>query len=342
MLPFALSVSAALPALIARPAGIVAFCETSLIVTAIAAATCSGLLLPELSFSLDSALGVGFAPETFEPDPLFSSVAFLPPRSRWSAISESTLFLPEPSALSREVSSSAAAPLALAVASLVAADAPSTVKLIAPPALSERCVLASTECSASVKPSEKPIALSGAVEAPVAFDETDADCVALTEIAPVVVSVPRACVPMVAFVETIEMATATTGVTASPPAAVAFAPLVASTTELCPPVALSVRVRAPLTMASSPIVAAVVSSTTETAIERPRPNAVPLASPARAFVVEAESGSAVSVTSDVAPASVTIAALPTDAVLEASTRLKASEPATLFLPPPAPLVASAP
>ena len=52
-----------------RPAGSVALCETSLIVTAIAAATWSGLLLPELSLSELSAFGVGLAPETL-PEPL--------------------------------------------------------------------------------------------------------------------------------------------------------------------------------------------------------------------------------------------------------------------------------
>ena len=88
--------------------------------------------------------------------------------------------------------------------------------------------------------------------------------------------------------------------------------------------------------------ALVVSSTTETAIDRPRPKALPLASPASAFVVETELGLALIATSPDPPESVTVAPLPSDAVLEASTRLKESEPATLFLPPPAPLVASAP
>ena len=61
VLAFARSVSAEVPALIVRPAGIVAFWSTMLIVTAIAAATCSGLLSPESPCSDVSALGVDFA-----------------------------------------------------------------------------------------------------------------------------------------------------------------------------------------------------------------------------------------------------------------------------------------
>src|SRR4051812_21504003 len=95
-------------------------------------------------------------------------------------------------------------------------------------------------------------------------------------------------------------------------------------------------------IASSPIDAAVVSSTIDTAIESPRPNAAPLASPARAFVVDVESGSAMTDTLPVPLASATVAPLPIVAVLEASTRLNASDPAIEFLPPPAPDVASGP
>ena len=64
VLPCAENLVSAVPLESERPAGKVAFCETSLIVTAIAPATCRGLLFPELSFSDDSALGVGLAPET--------------------------------------------------------------------------------------------------------------------------------------------------------------------------------------------------------------------------------------------------------------------------------------
>jgi hypothetical protein len=177
--------------------------------------------------------------------------------------------------------------------------------------------------------------------APVAFALAEADCSAWIVIAPVVASGASA-VPMLAEVSTIEIATAMTGVTASPVAVVALAPFFASTTEVCPPVAASVSVRAPTRTAPLSMDALVASSTTETAIERPRPKAVPLASAASAFVVDPESGSAVSETSPVPPASVTTAALPMAAVEDARTRLTAREPATLFLPPPAPLVASAP
>ena len=187
---------------------------------------------------------------------------------------------------------------------------------------------------------EKPMALSWAVVEPVAFADTDALCVAVSVSAPLVVrGVPR---PMVAFVSTIEMATAMTGVIASPPESVAFAPFAASMIEACPPPAVIARSCAPVRMTPSPIAAVVVSLTIETAIERPRPNVVPAVSPASAFVVEVESGSAEIVTSPVPPVSVTTDALPSLAVLDTSTRLNAREPATEFLPPPAPLVASAP
>ena len=69
VLPLAESLVSAVPLEMERPAGSVALCETSLIVTAIAAATWSGLLLPELSLSELSAFGVGLAPETL-PEPL--------------------------------------------------------------------------------------------------------------------------------------------------------------------------------------------------------------------------------------------------------------------------------
>jgi hypothetical protein len=54
----------AVPELTEIAAGTVALWSTMLIVTATAAATWSGLLLPLPSFSLDSAFGVAFAPET--------------------------------------------------------------------------------------------------------------------------------------------------------------------------------------------------------------------------------------------------------------------------------------
>src|SRR5690348_11908569 len=84
VLPFADSVRApvAPAAPMVRPSGIVAVWWTTLMVTAIAAATCSGVLLPELFFSELSALGVAFAPETLLPEPALSSVALLAPRSR--------------------------------------------------------------------------------------------------------------------------------------------------------------------------------------------------------------------------------------------------------------------
>src|SRR2546425_7397838 len=102
------------------------------------------------------------------------------------------------------------------------------------------------------------------------------------------------------------------------------------------------RLWAPAIVVPSPTDAATSSSTVAHAVERPRPHFAPVAPAESAFVVETESGSALIVTSPDPPASATAAPLPTDAVLVARTRLTASEPATLFLPPPAPLVASAP
>ena len=128
-------------------------------------------------------------------------------------------------------SASPFAPFAPAFASLDAADAPSASMVIAPPAASERAVVASTEWSASVKAIEKPIALSGAVVEPVAFVDADAVWSAWIVSVPVVTSVPPACVPMAALVSTIEIATAMTGVTASAPSRVVFAPFFASTTD---------------------------------------------------------------------------------------------------------------
>ena len=187
--------------------------------------------------------------------------------------------------MSREVESSSAAPAAEAFASLAAPDTPRASKVIAPPELSERPVVALTECSARVKPIEKPTAAPLALAEPVALAEALADCSACTVSVPVVVSGARPR-PMAALVSTIEMATATTGVIASPPAPVVFAPFSASTIDWCPPVAETSRLCAPVSVARSPIEALVVSMTTDTAIERPRPNFAPVAPAESAFVVE--------------------------------------------------------
>src|SRR2546422_3039049 len=103
-----------------------------------------------------------------------------------------------------------------------------------------------------------------------------------------------------------------------------------------------VRLWAPAIVVPSPTEAATSSSTMDTAIDRPRPNFAPVAPAESAFVVETESGSALIVTSPDPPASATATPLPTDAVLDASTRLTERDPATEFLPPPAPEVDCAP
>ena len=88
VLPLAESVRSP-PLLSARPPGIVAFCETMLMVIAIDAATWSGLLLPPPSFSELSALGVGLVPASESAAPFAAAVASALPRS--SATCESTV-----------------------------------------------------------------------------------------------------------------------------------------------------------------------------------------------------------------------------------------------------------
>src|SRR5436190_14594588 len=148
-------------------------------------------------------LGVDFDDDTLfsVPEPRLPAVDC--PNPRWSATSSLTLFFPPP-VLFRDESSSPGVPVADAVASELALEDASAVKLTPVPALMLRAVVASAECSASVKPIEKPRALSGAVVSPVAFDDTDADCTADRFTAPDTLKPPTPCVPIKAFVDTIE------------------------------------------------------------------------------------------------------------------------------------------
>ena len=210
--------------------------------------------------------------------------------------------------------------------------------LIGPAANTERCTSASTLWIEIVTAIDTPTAVPLAVVSPVALVVELARCCAVTSSPPV--SVVGGPVARYAVEVIFEKLTEITGVTAVP--SVAFAPFSPSVTRLCPPLAPMVRLWAPAIVVPSPTDAATSSRTMDTAIERPRPNFAPVAPAETAFVVETESGSALIVTSPVPPERVMLAPLPTDAVLDASTRLTASEPATLFLPPPAPEVDCAP
>src|SRR6266851_4439088 len=150
VLPFAESVRSP-PLPIERAPEIEAFCETTLMVIAIDAATCSGLLFPPLSFSELSAFGVGFVPASEPAAPFAAAVASAFPRS--PATCESTVC---PDGWSGE--SSAGAPAALAVAEEDELDAPVALNVSAPPAETLRCVVASAVCFANVSAMAAPIA----------------------------------------------------------------------------------------------------------------------------------------------------------------------------------------
>src|SRR5258708_24071312 len=134
---------------------------------------------------------------------------------------------------------------------------------------------------------------------------------------------------------------AMTGVMAVPLAPVAEAPFSALVTIAWPPFAVRLRPVAPLITAPSLTTARVSSTTMLKAIERPRPkeleDAPPLAGSAATLLALLEVA-----LRPAAPVRVTTEALPSEASVWARTRLKASEPATEFFPPPAPEVALAP
>ena len=99
----------------------------------------------------------------------------------------------------------------------------------------------------------------------------DAVCVAVAEIAPVVVSVPPR--PIVAEVVTFESMIATSAVTATPPAAPFLAKPVAASVV----VAESVRLSAPVKATLSPTEAVVVSLRIVSETEAPTPTVLPVA-----------------------------------------------------------------
>src|ERR1700687_4989805 len=136
-----------------------------------------------------------------------------------------------------------------------------------------------------------------------------------------------------------EIAIARTGVMASPPAPVVLAPSWGKVYFVAPPWATRLKPVAPLRTTFGLTRAWVLSTTMASAIERPRPHALPVAPLAdRALVTESDEDVALS---EAAPVSVIVEPSPIEASLLDRTSTKAKEPATEFLPPPAPEVASA-
>src|SRR6266851_711934 len=154
-----------------RPSGTVADWLTRAMLTPTAAATWSGVLLPEPSFWELEAEGV-WVPEVSEPEP-----KLLPPselaKSRWSPTSWLTVRL-LPSPLVREASSWPGAPVAEAEARASLLELAVELMAMAPPALSERSTEASDLWMATVTAIAKPRALAAAVAAPLAWVSAEA------------------------------------------------------------------------------------------------------------------------------------------------------------------------
>ena len=104
------------------------------------------------------------------------------------------------------------------------------------PAVTSRCVVASTVCVASVSASETPIAADPPAAEPEAFVTADAVSSAFASSLPVSVSSVPA--PMVAELEMFEIATATEAAIDTPPPA---APVRDSVVIACLPFAASTR-----------------------------------------------------------------------------------------------------
>src|SRR5258706_369826 len=240
--------------------------------TAIAPATEIGVPLEELPSPLVEAFGDSVWP-LLDP-PLSVDVELRKPS--WSSVFWFAFFPDVSLSLS-------GAPLTLAFASAPLCDEPSACTLTAPPALTERLTLASTVSSAIVTAIEMPTAVERELVLPVDFVVAPAVCSARPSRAPPSMVVP-ARVPSRAVVVSCAKSTAMTGVTAVP--VVAFAPFLASVVRVLPPVAEMVRSWAPVMTAPSCTSASVLSMTTATPIERPRPKSVDDAPSAEsAFVV---------------------------------------------------------
>ena len=286
VLPVLVSVSAP-PALTETVEGRLT-CELALsMLTAIAAAT--AMPPPEVE-----ADGVAVPPEPVPP----LAVAVVSANPRASAACPSTPPKGDPGA------PEPGAPAAEALAWLPLIDVPFAAKLTAPPAASDRDVVAETAWLAIVSASDAPTA---AVEAPLAtapeIVETDAVCDAVAPSAPPILV--RDPAPSEAVVVTFEIDTDTAGVTATAPAAPILASVVIES------VVLAARERLAGVPVRLPVRLEVVASVTKfTATEAP--------SPRLDAVVPAPKGSALAVELDVVVA-VSAASPPAIAAAPAST-----------------------
>ncbi len=234
--------------------------------TPTAAATWSGVLLPEPFFWELEADGVAGA--ELESVPRFEPPSELA-KSRWSPTSWLTVRLLL-SGLVRELSLSPGVPVAEAVASALVLEEPVAWTVIAPPALIDRPTDAATLWMATVTAIAKPSALLAALAEPFASVSALAAWVAETIRKPAGAVTPPSSWPSRAVVLISETATATTGVIAVPLGPVVAAPFSAFVTIWCPPEAtiirlLETRFTPSLTMAR------VSSMTMLSASERPRP-----------------------------------------------------------------------
>ena len=312
------------PAETVSPLGSTAVEELSAIVTAIAAATETPE--PELS----SALGVAVEP--------------LPaPGATESAWSRSAWTWPLTPPAGAPASPSPGAPAAEAVAFEVALEEPSAWKLTSPPAVTFRSVVEVTEWSAKVSAIAAPTAASAASAPPTASVSADAVSSAFASTLPVVVSVPPVRTPIVAALETLEIAIATAGATATCGlAAPVFAVVVIAWTAS----ARSIRSEAPVRMDSASRAASAASSTRLRATEAPIPREAPRAAASfgRAVAVDEEVDVADSETAEpfaFRDGGPRLDSCRRSAVVFTSTLFSANEPATPMSPPPAPEVALA-
>ena len=272
------------PPVSVTPSAIDATDELSAIVSEIAAPTETPL--PPLS----SALGAAVVPE---PPPAGACA---------SAAARSCATWPSTPPAGAPGWPSPGAPSADAVDVADAVEEPSAWKETAPAAARFRASEASTSWSAKVSASATPTAASSASEPPLAVVTADAVCSAFASTAPV--SGIAAPVPIVARLETFEIATATAGAIATEALA---APVSAAVVRPWPPAARSVRSPPATSVAPSAIDASRWSLTIAIAIEAPIPTVSGVGPPSStcagsAFTVDTATDSAASRTAPV-PAS---------------------------------------
>ena len=227
------------------------------------------------------------------------------------------------------------APEALAVESASLADEPCALNVTAPPAVRLRAVVALTRWLAIVSPRAAPTPTLSPFAEPSALLEADAVCVAVSVIAPAVVSAvaPEA---IVADVVTFESTIATSAVSATPPAAPFFAKPVAASVV----VADRDSAPTPVSVAFWPTDAVVVSLRTVSDTDAPTPTvfAVTPSIFGCALFVDEDVETAFSDTSP--PPALTVAPAPIDAVVPIVMIPTETEPATPIVPAAAPDVVS--